>query len=301
MAHLLVGWAPRLLAPLVVRLCGVRSLQPLVHVVFYDALASYFTADTPWHFMNYGFESQHFRENPLPLQPQDDSDRLCIQLYDRLLSPLSVAGLQVLEVGCGRGGGAAYVRRYLRPGRMVGVDISHKALRICSANHRDRNLHFLNGRAEQLPFGDATFDVVINIESSHAYTSMELFLNEVRRILRPGGFLVFADMRWTLPGNRSRTSTGLDLLKRNLHTSGLTVVHEGDISTEVLQARTVDDLPRRALIRQQVPRVLRSAFAEFAALPGTVIYRHFQQGAIVYWNALLRKPAELGAAESTCG
>lgn len=217
-------------------------------------------------------------------------DRLCIQLYDHLLSSLSIAGTTVLEVGCGRGGGAGYIANYLRPRRMIGIDLCHTSVRICQTDHHARNIAFLTGDAQHLPFRDASLDVVINVESSHAYASMAAFLEEVQRILRPGGFLVFADLRWDAPGNASRRTRGLTLLKEQLVNCGLTVVHESDLSSEVLQARTADNERQRASIRQQVPRGLRVVFAELAGLPGTTMYRRLEERSLVYWSSVLQKP-----------
>jgi SAM-dependent methyltransferase len=260
-----------------------------VHRAFYRALATYFGPNIPWHFMNYGFDSEHFREHPLPLRPEDTMDRFGIQLYDHLLSSLSIAGTTVLDVGCGRGGGAAYVASYLGPRRVVGIDRCHNSVRICSANH-NRNVEFLTGDAQHLPFGDASFDVVVNVESSHGYPSMAAFLQEVHRILRPGGLLVFADLRWDHDGNGMTPARGLTLLKEQLCRSGLTVIHESDISAGVLRARAADQEGQRASIREHVPRGFRRAFAELAGLPGTTMYRRLEERRLVYWSSVLRKP-----------
>ena len=276
------------LSSLVIRVLSLPLQQPSVHRAFYGLLAGYFDADTPWHFMNYGFESDRFRECPLDLRSEDATSRLGIQLYDHLLSSLSVAGLAVLEVGCGRGGGAKYVANYLTPHRMVGIDFCHRSVRICRANH-DRHVAFLTADAQNLPFCAASFDVVINVESSHAYPSMAAFLEEVHRVLRPGGFLVFADLRWKPRGNATR-ATGLTLLKRQLLESGLTVVLESDISGGVLRARTTDEKRQRASIRQYAPKAVQGAFAELAGLPGTTLYRCLEEGRLVYWSSVLRKP-----------
>ena len=84
------------------------------------------------------------------------------------------------------GGGAAYVARALDPrrdGRGRSVAARHRALPR-AASPRPR-LTFQVGDAERLPFGDGTFDVVLNVESSHCYGRFDLFLGEVRRVLRP--------------------------------------------------------------------------------------------------------------------
>lgn len=240
--------------------------------------------------MNYGFDSEDFRKHPLNLAPEDEIDRLCIQLYDYLLSSLPITGTTVLEVGCGRGGGAAYIARYLRARHIVGIDLCHRSVRICTTNHRDQNIAFLTGDAQRLPFRDSSFDVVMNVESSHGYPSMAAFLEEVHRVLRPGGFFVFADLRWDMPGGRSTPLRGLTMLRQQLVNCGLVVVHESDLSSGVLHARTADNARQREAIRQMVPPGFRAAFAELAGLPGTTMYRRLEARNLVYWSSVLQKP-----------
>ena len=66
-------------------------------------------------------------------------------------------------------------------------------------------LAFEVGDAERMPFPDASFDAVVNVESSHCYPSMPAFLSEVRRVLRPGGHFLYADLRprTDLPARRA--------------------------------------------------------------------------------------------------
>ena len=261
-----------------------------VHRAFYRLLANRFGPETPWHFMNYGFDSEAFRKHPLNLAPEDEIDRLFIQLYDYLLSSLPIAGTTVLEVGCGRGGGAAYVARYLRARRMVGIDLCHRSVRTCMTNHHAQNVAFLTGDAQRLPFRDSSFDVVINVESSHGYASMAAFLEEVHRVLRPGGCFVFADLRWDMSDRQSTPSRGVTVLQQQLVNCGLVVIHEADLSSGVLQSRTADNERQRESIRQLVRPSLRAAFAELAGLPGTTMYQHLEARNLVYWSSVLRKP-----------
>jgi SAM-dependent methyltransferase len=52
----------------------------------------------------------------------------------------------------------------------------------------------VQGDAEDLPFSDNEFDIVINVESSHNYPNLRRFFEEVARVLRPGGFFSHADV-----------------------------------------------------------------------------------------------------------
>ncbi|OBF03055.1 SAM-dependent methyltransferase [Mycobacterium sp. ACS4054] len=146
-------------------------------------------------FLNYGYE-----EDPpmgVPLSPSDEPNRFFIQLYRRVATQVDLNGKQVLEVGCGHGGGASYLTRALHPASYTGMDLNPAGIAFCRERHRVAGLDFVQGDAEDLPFPDESFDAVINIESSHLYAEFPRFLTEVARVLRPGGHLLYADFRFT--------------------------------------------------------------------------------------------------------
>ena len=61
--------------------------------------------------------------------------------------------------------------------------------------HQYPNLSFCVGDSEKIPFENESFDVVLNVESSHCYGNIPLFLAEVKRVLILGGFFLWADFR----------------------------------------------------------------------------------------------------------
>lgn len=63
--------------------------------------------------VNYGWASLDPTASALTLRPEDEPNRYCTQLYHCVASVVDLCGLDVLEVGCGRGRGASYVMRYL--------------------------------------------------------------------------------------------------------------------------------------------------------------------------------------------
>lgn len=136
-------------------------------------------------FLNYGYE-----EDPpmgVPLSPPDEANRFPIQLYHRTAAQVDLHGKRVLEVGCGHGGGASYLMRTFRPASYTGLDLNSDGIEFCRQRHNVAGLKFVQGDAENLPFPDESFDVVINIESSHLYAQFPRFLAEVARVLVPGG------------------------------------------------------------------------------------------------------------------
>jgi ubiquinone/menaquinone biosynthesis C-methylase UbiE len=245
---------------------------------WYQYLAGYQVTD--WGFMNYGYASLQPDESPLALQPEDEPNRYSIQLYHYVAGRAALEGRDVLEVGCGRGGGASFVKRYLRPKQMTGVDFSPKAVRFCRERHRQDGLSFVVGDAEALPLEGDSFDAVLNVESSHCYGSMPAFLAQVRRVLRPGGHFLFADLR-------SKEDRGR--LHQNLVDSGMTIVEQEDITANVVEALTRDSRRKLQLLEQHGNQRLMSVFRQFAAIEGSGVYEGFRNGSAAYLRYTLRK------------
>src|SRR4051794_1111375 len=75
-------------------------------------------------FMNYGYAPLGAEADALPLAPELECDRFGLQLYRRVAGATDLDGKDVLEVGCGRGGGATFVFDEFRPRSMTAVDLS---------------------------------------------------------------------------------------------------------------------------------------------------------------------------------
>jgi SAM-dependent methyltransferase len=232
-------------------------------------------------FLNYGYAPLDTSDPGLVLRPEQEKDRYAIQLYARVASAVDLRGKDVLEVGCGRGGGSAFILKHFGPSAMIGVDLARSAVAFCRRQHRLRGLSFFQGDAENLPFPSDSFDAVINLESSHNYPRMELFLAEVARVLRPGGYFLFADHR-----NRSDIAALHEQLKR----SGLSVVEEESITANVVRALELDHDRRLALIQRKVPRIFRPTLQEFSGLKGSELYDRLRSGDLEYRRFVLQKP-----------
>ncbi len=237
---------------------------------WYQFLAARYR-DPRWTFMNYGYRSA---ELPPPrLDPADEPDRSCVQLYDVVARGAPIRGREVLEVGCGRGGGAAYVARAFEPSRMVAIDLSPRAIALCRSRFAQPKLAFQVGDAEKLPFDDATFDVVVNVESSHCYGRFDVFLREVRRVLRADGYFLYADFRPAQEIGRWRG----DLLA-----AGFAVAAERDLRPGVVAAFDADDAAKRAFIERLIDRPLLGIFREFAGLRGSILNDAFRRADFGY-------------------
>lgn len=227
--------------------------------------------------MNYGYAS--FEQSSLPLAPADEPHRYNLQLYHAVVAPVNLHNCNVLEVGSGRGGGAAYLARMFAPRSYTGVDFASRAARFCGSFHRAPGLAFLAGDAERLPFAGCAFDAVVNVESSHTYWHIEQFFSEVRRVLRPGGHFCFAD--WRATGE-------VALLRAQLQAAGLEMLEDENITPQVVQALSLDNERKAALIEQHAPAFIRARFGQFAGLRGTSTYQNFNNGSWQYRRFLLR-------------
>jgi SAM-dependent methyltransferase len=95
---------------------------------------------------------------------------------------------RVLDAGCGTGYGA---RELTEAESVFGIDISPEAIMHASGESGSLHAHFLRAACEALPFGDASFDLVLAFEVIEHLAEWRQLLTESKRVLRPGGvFLV---------------------------------------------------------------------------------------------------------------
>ncbi len=94
--------------------------------------------------------------------------------------------VRILDAGCGTGGMVKYLQQF---GSVVGMDLADEALALC----RRRDLPCLaQGSVEQLPFADASFNLVTSFDVLYhkAVVRDGQALGEFHRVLRPGGLLL---------------------------------------------------------------------------------------------------------------
>src|SRR5439155_10489956 len=101
-------------------------------------------------------------------------------------------GQRVLDAGCGFGGTLADLHERLPGVDLVGLNIDARQLGQAREQLPTR-VRLVAGDACRLPFADASFDRVLCVEAIFHFAGRDLFLAEVRRVLRPGGRLVLSD------------------------------------------------------------------------------------------------------------
>jgi len=190
-------------------------------------------------FMNHGFANLEGTDCISWLNESDRKYVYNVQLLIQALAGTEPRNKDILEVGCGRGGNCAILSRYFSPRRVVGVDVSSAGINLCTRVNSESMVTFIAGSAMSLPFDAGSFDVVLNIESSHCYPNRQDFYEEAYRVLRPGGRLCYADC---LPPVR------LDVITRALAHTGFILRETRDITQNVAESIKRRDQIHRELL-----------------------------------------------------
>lgn len=119
---------------------------------------------------------------------------------ERVLGAGALEGLRVLEVGCG--GGLVCEELAHRGVKMVGVDPSEQALQTARAHAAQSGLAdqitYDQGYAEALPYDANSFQVVVCLDVLEHVKDLRQTIQEIARVLAPGGIFVFDTVNRTL-------------------------------------------------------------------------------------------------------
>jgi len=242
---------------------------------WYDFLASYDDKEQ-LRFMNYGYDAGQ----QIQLAEEDKDFQFQIQLYAHVVNDLNLTDKHLLEVGSGRGGGIDYLSRNHSLKSLTGIDLSDRAIERCKVDYTDQRLEFIQGSADKLTVASNSKDIVINVESSHCYPDVYGFLNEVMRVLVPGGKLAICDIR---------TPSSMDKLEKAINDCGFSLENKQTITPQVISAleKMSDD---RIKIAETMPSFLKKAFTDFAGVKSSAAYEMMKNNKLVYKSFLLAKP-----------
>ena len=217
-------------------------------------------------FLNYGYVTLGEGDEARFEVPAEVFNRNSVRLAFELIGSTQLNDRKVLDVGCGRGGTVALLAETFSADA-TGVDLSPEAIAFCQNTHGPA-MQFKVGDAEHLPFADESFEVVINMESSHTYPNLRAFFTEVRRVLAKGGIFLYTDL---LPVQRWAE------VRMLLASLGLRVASERDITANVLHS--CDDV---AANRTKAFGGRDAMIENFLAVPGSAVYEQMQSGAWEY-------------------
>lgn len=219
--------------------------------------------------LNFGFA------DPAELATDGDLaglEALCRRLYEVVLTPFPSAG-SVLEIGCGRGGGAALLLEGRPNLSYLGLDLSREHVRAC------RRRFSLEGRAQfavadaaRLPVPEARFDAALSVEACHHFEDLGAFYGEVARALRPGGSFLLAGI-WQSGHDSSEP----------LEAHGFRVVERSDITANVIASLTRTSALRQQLVESlELPERFRPFLMSWAGVRGSGSYDELVSGMRVY-------------------
>lgn len=132
-----------------------------------------------------------------------------LELTMQFLQPLKkmFKGKRVLEIGCGVGHLAHILKEKFEVSDIVATDISPKSVEKARELYPKGDYEVMKG--EDLRFKKNSFDIVISIETLEHIANYRKHLEEVKRVLRPGGYYIVEtpnnpfNVAWeTLRGNR---------------------------------------------------------------------------------------------------
>jgi arsenite methyltransferase len=151
--------------------------------------------------------------------------------WERILDRLGLRGDEkALDMGCGRGAVLPAVARRLTAGRVTGIDLWSKKDQ--SGNARDVTLRNASlegvgdrvqvdtGDMRELPYPDASFDLVVSSLAIHNIRSSRARCRAIRegfRVLAPGGLIAITDIRATgTYADELRAAGAIDVQRRRL-------------------------------------------------------------------------------------
>ncbi len=124
-------------------------------------------------------DEEHF---PSTIDPRIQHVRVLLKFFGDLTDK------RVLDVGCGKGRFARVLQDQYPGAEIWGLDISEEMLRFVPAG-----IHTRAGSMTELPFAGSTFDAVYATESLEHAVEIERAVNEMCRVLKPGGKLAIID------------------------------------------------------------------------------------------------------------
>lgn len=156
---------------------------------------------------------------------------------------------RILDAGCGFGGTAMVLAKRFPNCEIFGIDLSKPLLRLANqtaqAARLEQRVKFEMGDVEKIPYGDHSFDAVLNINMVHIVENPVQMLDDIERVLVTDGFLFVADLRRSWLGfieKEIKSALTLDEARVLLSRSKL---RKGNFSSSVLWWRFETYPPNR--------------------------------------------------------
>ena len=121
--------------------------------------------------------------------------RVAIDDLSRLFDGQPPVAPVLVDAGCGQGKSFRYLQQVFAPSRLVGIDADPHSLALSSAEAERQGLdvEMLGSDCADLPLADASVDILFCHQTFHHLVEQEKALAEFYRVLKPGGYLLFAE------------------------------------------------------------------------------------------------------------
>lgn len=182
----------------------LSSLVDSEELVKYKLQQAYGTSHENWNdlkifqggLVNFGY----WKNITIPARQLNIDQRIAsaLALYDHVVMHLEISPKDnVLEAGCGRGVGTAYIYRRYHPAQLTGIDIVSSQIQKANEQKielldQPLSLQFLVSAIERTSFPSHFFDKIYSIEMLQHIQSWKAFAREARRILKESGRMVIA-------------------------------------------------------------------------------------------------------------
>ena len=145
---------------------------------------------------------RYARTNPFTLCAAHEREEEMAAMF-RAEGLTTLAGLRILDVGCGRGDTLRQMLEYgADPELLTGIDLLDENVK--QARRRSPHLQILCGSASRLPFSDSSFDLVLQFTLFTSILNDEVkraIAAEMTRVLAPGGRILWYDFSFNNPKN----------------------------------------------------------------------------------------------------
>ncbi|XP_071603017.1 putative methyltransferase DDB_G0268948 [Heliangelus exortis] len=161
----------------------------------------------------------------------------------------------VVDVGCGSGQGTHFLAEHFK--KVVGTDISEAQIQEARDTSSSPNVSYLVCPAEELPFEDASVDLLAAFTAAHWF-DIEKFMREANRVIKPGGCVAISTYTLDMSlhyGNCSEKLTKIykevwDVLSKHSHSK---VKHVLENYKEIFEALPFSDKKRITDIYDKIP------------------------------------------------
>ncbi len=119
--------------------------------------------------------------------------------YGRKLARWGFTRGRILDAGCGSGATVLRLAGLFPEAELVGIDLSELLLTVAreetAGTGNEPRIRFEKADVQAIPSGDDAFDVIISANMAHLVDDAVAMMNELERVLAPGGFLLVVDLR----------------------------------------------------------------------------------------------------------